>query len=67
MNNRIERTNDDIRYVLSVIENYGKGKRLIKELGARYAKLNHMYEAEAQQTKPLLARDTDEKKGLEEF
>ena len=46
---------------------YKRGKRLIKELAGKYSKLNHMYENEVQQTKPLLARDYDDKKGLEEF
>lgn len=46
---------------------YKRGKRLIKELAARYTKLNHMYEDEAQQTKPLLARRVDEENGLEEL
>ncbi len=36
---------------------YRRGKRLIKELGNKYSKLNHMYENEAQQTRPLLARE----------
>ncbi len=35
---------------------YKRGRRLIKELAAKYSKLNYMYEDEAQQTKPLLAR-----------
>ena len=39
---------------------YRRGKRLIKELGSRYSKLHHMYEDEARQTRPLLARDYDE-------
>lgn len=39
---------------------YRKGKRLIKELAAKYSKLNLMYEDEAQQTKPLLARNKEE-------
>lgn len=36
---------------------YKRGKRLIKELGSKYSKLSSMYESEAQQTKPLLARE----------
>ena len=39
---------------------YKIGKRLIKELANNYSKLNMMYEDEAQQTRPLLARDRDE-------
>ena len=39
---------------------YRRGRRLIKELGAKYNKLSTMYEDEAQQTKPLLARDFEE-------
>ena len=39
---------------------YRMGKRLIKELAAKYSKLNLMYEDEAQQTKPLLARNKEE-------
>ena len=39
---------------------YRRGRRLIKELGAKYNKLNYLYEDEAQQTKPLLARDYEE-------
>ncbi|MCR5580672.1 MAG: hypothetical protein K6F66_03700 [Pseudobutyrivibrio sp.] len=39
---------------------YKIGKRLIKELASKYSKLNMMYEDEAQQTRPLLARDRDE-------
>ncbi len=39
---------------------YKRGKRLIKELAYRYEKLNNMYEAEVQQTKPILARDYEE-------
>ena len=35
---------------------YKRGRRLIKELASKYSKLNLMYEDEAQQTKPLLAR-----------
>ncbi len=46
---------------------YKRGKRLIKELGFKYKKLNHMYEDEAQQTKPLLARRHYEENGLEEL
>jgi hypothetical protein len=38
---------------------YRLGKRLIKELGMKYARLNDMYEDEARQTRPLLARNTD--------
>ena len=38
---------------------YRLGKRLIKELGVKYAKLNDMYEDEVRQTRPLLARDND--------
>ncbi len=41
---------------------YKRGKRLIKELSNRYSKLNLMYEQEAQQTKPLLARDYEDDK-----
>ena len=40
---------------------YRRGKRLIKELASKYSKLNVMYEDEARQTKPLLARDIDNK------
>lgn len=36
---------------------YKRGKRLIKELASKYKKLSNMYEAEVQQTKPLLARE----------
>lgn len=39
---------------------YRRGRRLIKELGAKYSKLNMMYEDEARQTRPLLARNTEE-------
>ena len=39
---------------------YRKGKRLIKELAGKYSKLNLMYEDEAQQTKPLLARNNED-------
>ena len=39
---------------------YRKGKRLIKELALRYSKLNMMYEDEARETKPLLARSTED-------
>lgn len=39
---------------------YRKGKRLIKELALRYSKLNMMYEDEARETKPLLARNTED-------
>ena len=39
---------------------YRMGKRLIKELAAKYSKLNLMYEDEAQQTKPLLARNKED-------
>ena len=39
---------------------YKRGRRLIKELAAKYSKLNYMYEDEAQQTKPLLARQFEE-------
>ena len=46
---------------------YKRGKRLIKELASKYSKLNNMYEDEAQQTKPFLARDYDDKIELEEF
>ncbi|QFJ53999.1 hypothetical protein [Pseudobutyrivibrio xylanivorans] len=42
---------------LRAARRYKRGKRLIKELGAKYTKLSHMYEAEVQQTKPLLARE----------
>ena len=38
---------------------YRRGKRLIKELASKYSKLNVMYEDEARQTRPLLARDID--------
>ncbi len=38
------------------VKQYQRGKRLIKELAYSYSKLNDMYEAEEQQTKPLLAR-----------
>ncbi len=41
---------------------YKRGKRLIKELSSKYSKLNLMYEEEAQQTKPLLARDYQDDK-----
>lgn len=37
--------------------NYKRGRRLIKELAHKYSTLNLMYEDEAQQTKPLLARE----------
>lgn len=46
---------------------YKRGKRLVKELAGKYNKLSQMYDNEVQQTKPLLARDYDDKKGLEEF
>ncbi len=46
---------------------YKRGQRLIKELGSKYTKLTKMYENELQQTKPLLARDSDEEKGLEDL
>lgn len=36
---------------------YKRGKRLIKELASNYSKLSNMYDEEAQQTKPLLARE----------
>ena len=36
---------------------YRRGKRLIKELASKYQKLGKMYDEEAQQTKPLLARE----------
>lgn len=36
---------------------YKRGKRLINELASKYSKLNNMYDEEAQQTKPLLARE----------
>ena len=36
---------------------YKRGKRLIKELASKYSKLTKMYDEEAQQTKPLLARE----------
>lgn len=36
---------------------YKRGKRLIKELASSYSKLSNMYDEEAQQTKPLLARE----------
>ncbi len=39
---------------------YKMGKRLIKELARRYSKLNLMYEEEAQQTRPLLARNKED-------
>ena len=39
---------------------YKRGKRLIAELAAKYSKLNLMYEDEAQQTKPLLARKSQD-------
>ena len=42
-------------------KNYRMGKRLIKELAAKYSKLNLMYEDEAQQTKPLLARNNEDR------
>jgi hypothetical protein len=39
---------------------YRRGKRLIKELASKYSKLNLMYEDEARQTKPLLARNNED-------
>ncbi len=39
---------------------YRRGRRMIKELGNRYAKLNRMYESERQKTRPLLARELEE-------
>ena len=39
---------------------YRRGKKLIKELAGKYSELNLMYEDEAQQTKPLLARKAEE-------
>lgn len=42
---------------LRAAKRYKRGKRLIKELGSKYSKLSRMYEAEVQQTKPLLARE----------
>jgi len=41
-------------------KHYRRGKRLIKELAGKYSKLNLMYEDEAQQTKPLLARNNED-------
>ena len=41
-------------------KNYRLGRRLIKELAVKYSRLNQMYEDEARQTKPLIARDSDE-------
>lgn len=38
---------------------YRRGRRMIKDLGNRYAKLHHMYESERQKTKPLLARELE--------
>lgn len=42
-------------------KHYRRGKRLIKELAGKYSKLNMMYEDETRQTRPLLARDIDNK------
>ena len=42
---------------LRAAKRYKRGKRLIKELASNYAKLSNMYDEEAQQTKPLLARE----------
>ncbi len=39
---------------------YRKGKRLIKELANKYSKLNLMYEDEARETRPLLARNIED-------
>ena len=39
---------------------YRIGKKLIKELAAKYSELNLMDEDEVQQTKPLLARKAEE-------
>lgn len=39
---------------------YRRGKRLIKELAAKYSKLNYMYEDEARETRPLLARNKED-------
>ena len=41
-------------------KHYRMGRRLIKELGKKYSKLNRMYEDEARETKPLLARDIED-------
>jgi len=43
---------------------YKMGKRLIKELAEKYSVLNLMYEDEAQQTKPLLARNKQDLEDL---
>lgn len=44
---------------------YRMGRRLIKELASKYSKLNIMYEDEAKETRPLLARNKEDE--LEDF
>lgn len=38
---------------------YKKGRRLIKDLGLQYQSLTAMYDRQEQQTKPLLAQETE--------